>query len=105
MLTAAEISQKRNEIFRIAQEHGVKNIKLFGSVLKKENQPDSDIDFLIEFEEGRSLFDFIAMQRDLENLLGKKVDLSTTDSLHWKIYLIQVVHSRIEAAFTSETVR
>jgi len=79
------LMNKKNEIRNTASKHGVTNISLFGSVLRKEDNETSDIDFLVEFEENRTLFDLIRLKEDLENLIGKKVDVVTKDSLHWTI--------------------
>ncbi len=56
-------------------------MRLFGSVARGEAQPDSDIDFLVEMESDRSLLDRIALIQDLEDLLGKKVDVATVKGL------------------------
>lgn len=79
------LKSKKNEIRNIAYKHGVTNISLFGSVLRNEDNENSDIDFLIEFEENRTLFDLIRLKEDLEILIGKEVDVVTKDSLHWTI--------------------
>lgn len=58
---------------------------MFGSVARGEDRPDSDIDFLMEIEPGRSLLDQIALMQDLESLLGCKVDVAELETLHEKI--------------------
>jgi predicted nucleotidyltransferase len=75
--------EKRGDILRLAQAHGARNPRVFGSVLRGVNRPDSDIDFLVEFEPGRTLLDLIGLKLDLEDLLGAKVDLGTPDSLRY----------------------
>jgi hypothetical protein len=85
MLTPLEIRQKRQEIYRIANEHGAKNIRVFGSVVRNESDAESDIDFLVEFDDDRSLFDLIAMKNKLEKLFNRPVDIITEQSLHWSI--------------------
>ncbi len=79
------LKTKRNKILRIAALHGAHNVRVFGSVIRGEASPDSDIDFIIEFEPGRSLFDIVALQEDLENLLGRKVDIVEPEGIHWYI--------------------
>jgi predicted nucleotidyltransferase len=79
------IHKKREEILRIAAEHGAKNIRIFGSVLRGEDTENSDIDFLIELEPGRSLLDHVALIQDLEDLLGRRIDVVTESALHWYI--------------------
>ena len=62
----------------------VRSLSLFGSVLRGEAKPGSDIDFLVEFEPGAAvgLFEFIRLKRELSDLLGMEVDLGTPDALH-----------------------
>ena len=79
------LSSKRESILNIATTHGVTMIKVFGSFARGEDKPGSDIDVIVNLEEGRSLFDLIALKNDLEELLGRKVDVVTEDSVHWFI--------------------
>jgi uncharacterized protein len=72
----------REEILRIAAKHGASNVRVFGSVARGEAKPDSDVDFLVEIEPKRSLFDYIALMQDLTELLGRKVDVAEPDNLH-----------------------
>ena len=72
----------REEILQIAAKHGAFNVRVFGSVARGEARPDSDVDFLVEIEPKRSLFDYIALMQDLTELLGRKVDLAEPESLH-----------------------
>jgi predicted nucleotidyltransferase len=76
------IIMRRKEILQIASQHGAQNLRIFGSQVKGTAQKDSDIDVLVEFEEGRSLLDRIALIQDLEDLLGIKVDVVTEKALH-----------------------
>ena len=62
--------------------YGVKKIAIFGSVLRQEDKPDSDIDLLIDFDSQKGLFAFIDLKTYLETLLGRKVDLVTKNGLH-----------------------
>lgn len=73
---------KREEILQIAAEHGAYNVQIFGSVARGEARIDSDIDFWVEIESGRNLLDRIALIQDLENLLGRKVDVAKLKNLH-----------------------
>jgi len=62
--------------------HGIKRIGLFGSYARGEQRDDSDIDLLVEFDEGKKSYDnFMDLCFFLEELLGKKVDLLTPESL------------------------
>ena len=77
------LRQKRDEIFKIASRHGAKNIRVFGSAARGEAGSDSDIDFLIDLESDRSLFDLGELLLELQELLGRKVDVVTEDSIYW----------------------
>jgi uncharacterized protein len=59
----------------IATRYGAKGIALFGSVVRGEQGPISDVDVLVEFEEGADLFDLIGLQLYLEQALGCRVDV------------------------------
>ncbi|MCC5912490.1 MAG: nucleotidyltransferase family protein [Clostridiaceae bacterium] len=85
MSVKALIYQKRKDILTVANKYGVIKIQLFGSVAREEETSDSDIDFLVKFEEGRTLFDLIALKNELEDLLKVKVDVVTEEALHWNI--------------------
>jgi len=76
---------KRKEILRIAASYGARNVRVFGSVARGEAGPASDIDILVDFEAGRSLLDHVALLQDLEDLLGRKVDIVSERALHWYI--------------------
>jgi len=79
------LQQKRAEILRIAATHGVLSIRVFGSVARGDDDGTSDVDFLIEMEDGRSLLDLGRLLQDLQDLLGRKVDLAEPEGLHWYI--------------------
>ena len=76
------IKEKRHDILSIASSNGVIRISLFGSVARGEEGIDSDIDFLVEFEENRSLFDLIRLKQDLEGFLQRPVDVVTENGVH-----------------------
>lgn len=75
------IQEKREDILTIAQKHGAYNIKIFGSVARGEDREDSDIDLLVEMESDRSLLDRIGLMQDLEDLLGRKVEVANLRGL------------------------
>jgi predicted nucleotidyltransferase len=75
--------EKKAEILRVAEVHGARNIRVFGSVVRDDNRDDSDVDLLVEFEEGKTLFDLIGLKLDLQNLLGATVDVVTPNSLRY----------------------
>lgn len=80
------IRKHRDEMVRPAREHGISNLRLFGSAAGGDARPSSDIDVLIDMEAGRSLLDHIALKQDLEDLLGYEVDLVTEKSLLWAMW-------------------
>lgn len=76
---------RREEILRIAARYGARNVRVFGSAARGDDGPDSDVDLLVEFEQEHSLLDRIGLIQDLEDLLGRKVQVATEDTLHWYI--------------------
>ncbi len=79
------LKEKRGEILRIAAEHGAREVRVFGSVARGEADLESDIDFLVELETGRSLLDLGGLQMELESLLGRRVDVVTVRGLKARI--------------------
>ncbi|HET8577205.1 MAG TPA: nucleotidyltransferase family protein [Methylomirabilota bacterium] len=75
----------RDEILRLAEQHGARNVRVFGSVARGDAGPDSDVDLLIDLEEGRSLFDHARLQVALERLLNRKVDVVSARGLKPRI--------------------
>jgi predicted nucleotidyltransferase len=75
------LRDKRDEILNIAARHGASNVRVFGSVARGEATAQSDVDFLVELERGRSLLDHAALMIDLEGLLGRRVDIATERGL------------------------
>ena len=79
------LKEKREEILRIATQHGARNIRVFGSVARGEADEKSDIDFLVEMEPGRTLLDMGGLLMDLRELLGRDVDVVTERGLKERI--------------------
>ncbi len=75
------LQQKREEILYLAAQHGASNVRIFGSVARGEEREDSDIDFLVDMDSDRTLLDRIGLIQDLEDLLGRKVDVATFKGL------------------------
>jgi predicted nucleotidyltransferase len=75
------LRSKRAEILAIAAKHGASNVRVFGSAVRGEDTPTSDVDILIDMGDDCSLFDLVALQQDVEALLGKKTDVLTEDSI------------------------
>ena len=72
---------RREEVLRLAAAHGARRVRLFGSLARGEEREESDVDLLVEMEEGRTLLDLGGLQQALEELLGLPVDLVTERSL------------------------
>ena len=79
------LTRKRDEIAKIAAIHGARNIRVFGSVARGEADEKSDIDFLVEMEPGRSLLDLGGLLMDLQEVLGRDVDVVTERGLNPRI--------------------
>ena len=75
--------EKRHAIIQLADRHGARNVRVFGSVARGDNREASDVDLLAEFDKGRTLFDLIAFRLDLCELLGTNVDVVTPGSLRY----------------------
>lgn len=73
---------RREEIYRLAKQYGVTRIRIFGSVSHKQETDTSDIDLLIDVDAERSLLDLALFSNELEDILGRKVDLVTEPALH-----------------------
>src|SRR5260370_75919 len=77
-----KITADRRRMVEFCQRHHVRKLALFGSVLRDDFGPDSDVDVLVEFEPGHVPgFAFVDLQEELSALLGRKVDLHTPGSL------------------------
>lgn len=70
-----DIQRQRAAILRLAERRGARNVRVFGSVARAEAAPASDVDFLVEFEPGRSLLDHGGLVEDLKELLACPVDV------------------------------
>jgi uncharacterized protein len=82
---AEVIGNKRDAILALAAKHGAFNVRIFGSVAEGNADEASDVDFLVDMEPGRSLLDLGGLLMDLQDLLGRKVDVLTEPALHWYI--------------------
>ena len=77
----AVVEAKRGEINDLVRRHHGLTAALFGSVARGDDTPESDIDFLVEFEAGSSLFDLMDLQGALQQLLGVSVDVVSVGGL------------------------
>jgi predicted nucleotidyltransferase len=75
------VTSKREQVLDAAGRHHANRVRLFGSVARGDDRPDSDIDFLVDFSQESSLFDLMRMVRELEELLGHRVDVVSTGGL------------------------
>ncbi len=75
MITKEDIFKRRGEIIAVAQKYGASDIRIFGSVARGDATEESDLDLVVQFESGRSLFDHGGLLMDLRELLGMKVDV------------------------------
>jgi uncharacterized protein len=82
MTRRQQLALKRQAIIEIAARYGVHDLKIFGSVVREEETTDSDIDFLVKMDKGRSLLDYIGFIQELESLLECKVDVAQPTTLH-----------------------
>jgi predicted nucleotidyltransferase len=79
------IKHRREEILRIAARHGAHNVRVFGSVVRGEARPDSDVDFLVDMDPGRTLLDMGGLLMELREILGREVDVVTERGLKARI--------------------
>ena len=77
-----EIEEIKYKIIPILKRYDVRRAALFGSFVRGEQREDSDIDILVEFKDGKSLLDLAGLKIELEEALGRKVDILTYNSLH-----------------------
>jgi len=83
MITLEALRDARPAILEIAERYGARNIRVFGSVARGDNRDDSDVDFLVDLDKGRTLFDLGGLLMDLRDLLGVEVDVVTPGGLHY----------------------
>lgn len=91
----------REELAEFCRRNHIRRLALFGSVLRDDFGPESDVDVLVEFEEGHVPgLRFFRLQRELSNLLGRKVDLHTPRFLspHFRDQVLTEADVRYDAA-------
>ncbi|MEO0115666.1 MAG: nucleotidyltransferase family protein [candidate division WOR-3 bacterium] len=91
----------KNEIFekitKLLKERGAKRIAIFGSYVRGEEKPGSDIDIIAEFSQTKSLLELVRIERELSEVLGIKVDLLTEKSI--SPYLIDIIRNEMEVIY------
>jgi uncharacterized protein len=75
------VEARREQVKAVAVRHHATRVRLFGSVARGDERPESDIDLLVDFTEDSSLFDLLRMTRELEDLLGHSVDVVSAGGL------------------------
>jgi predicted nucleotidyltransferase len=75
--------EKRTEIVLLGEKYGARNIRVFGSVARGENRAESDVDFLVDMDKGRTLYDLAGFVADVQDLLGVHVDVVTPGGLRY----------------------
>jgi uncharacterized protein len=79
---SVKIDIPKEKIANFCRKHGIRKIAFFGSVLRDDFMPESDVDVLVEFEPGHTPgLAFFTMQRELSEILGRRVDLNTAGDL------------------------
>ena len=77
-----ELEGVKASLVPVLRRNGVKRAAVFGSFVRGEQQEGSDLDILVEFEGEKSLLDLVGLKIELEEALGRRVDLLTYNSLH-----------------------
>lgn len=77
------VQPHRDEFLRIVRKNRAQNPRIFGSVARGTATAESDVDVLVDFDEDASAFDQIGLIQDLEELLGRSVDVTEPAGLHW----------------------
>ena len=97
-----QVSIPKDQVAQFCREHGIKRLAVFGSALRSDFGPDSDIDVLVEFEPERipGLFAFAGMELELTRMLGRKVDLRTPEDL--SRYFRQEVLAEAQVQYAQE---
>jgi hypothetical protein len=72
----------RDRVLAIALDHGASNVRVFGSALRGDDRPDSDLDLLIDVPSGTSLLQIVGIELAIADALGVPVDLCTERELH-----------------------
>ena len=81
-MTKEELKHYRQQILELAKQYHAPNVRVFGSTVRGDNTPESDVDFLIDVSPEQTLFDLIRLTRELKELLGCEVDVAQSTVLH-----------------------
>jgi predicted nucleotidyltransferase len=78
---AERLRERRTALLDASRSHGARDVRVFGSVARQDEHPDSDIDLLVELDPERTLLDLVAFGREASEILGMPVDVATADML------------------------
>lgn len=81
MITRDDIFKRRDEIIALAKRYGASDVRIFGSVARGDADENSDLDLIVRFEPGRSLFDHGGLVMDLRELFGMRVDVIDEEAM------------------------
>jgi len=85
-MTLTEVlADKREDLLRIAERYGARDVRVFGSLARGEAGPESDVDLLVKLAPGVTLLKHAALVRELEALLGRRVDLVSERGLRPRV--------------------
>ncbi|BAN03790.1 hypothetical protein YM304_34760 [Ilumatobacter coccineus YM16-304] len=90
-----DLRNRRDEIIETARARGASRVRIFGSVARGDATENSDIDFLVDLDEDRGLFDLGGLLMDLQELLGHNVDVVTEAGLRARVST-RVLHDAVE---------
>jgi len=76
-----KIAENKEKIMAVAMKHGAENLRVFGSVARNEDHPQSDVDFLVTMRSGCDLLDMVALEQELEGVLHRKTDVISEDEV------------------------
>ena len=82
MQTKQLLYEKRGDILRVAAKHGAHNVRIFGSAVRGDDRPDSDIDFLVDVGPTTSSWFPAGLILELEEILGRRVEIVTQKALN-----------------------
>ena len=85
MESLQQLRKKRSQILAIATRYGAYNVRVFGSVARGDEDEESDVDFLVSLEQGRSLLDLGGLFYDLREVMGTDIDVVTENGLRARI--------------------
>ena len=80
-MTLEELKSKRSQIRRISEKHGVTNLRVFGSVVRGEQNGQSDLDLLVKMAPARDLTDLVSFAQDMQAMMQVRVDVVSEGGL------------------------